>query len=168
MCRINPDLDAEYIKQVMSAVFKASSAGDIDAIIEYMKAGVRSEFLRRVVEHARSIDADKATSLYALARGYIYVAYLSKMIEAAVEGITSSPYVFGWYYPPVECCQALNAIKSAWLHFIATTNIALRDVARAWLSAVTYESPCRVPYGTVAALRNMQSYLMTLALDASL
>ena len=168
MCRINPDLDVEYIKHVSAAVFKASSAEDVDSIIEYMKAGIKSEFLRRVVEHARSIDETKAASLYALARGYVYVAYLSKMIEAAVEGITSSPYASGWYYPRVECCQALNAIKSAWLHFIATTNIALRDAARAWLSAVTYEPPCRVPYGTVAALRSMQDYLMTLALDASL
>jgi hypothetical protein len=168
MCRINPDLDAEYVRQVSAAVFKASSAEDVDAIIEYIKAGVRSEFLRRIVEHARGIDENKAASLYALARGYIYVAYLSKMIDAAVEGITASPYASGWYYAPAVCCQALNAIKSAWLHFTATTNIALRDAARAWLSAVVYEYPCRVPAATVMALRNMQDYLMALALDASL
>jgi hypothetical protein len=168
MCRINPDIDVEYIKQVMAATFKTSSAEDVDSIIEYMKAGIKSEFLRRVVEHARNVDETKAASLYALARGYVYVAYLSKMIEAAVEGITSSPYAYGWYYPPAECCQALNAIKSAWLHFIATTNMPLRDAARAWLSAVTYEPPCKVHYGTVAALRSMQDYLITLALDASL
>jgi len=168
MCRINPDLDAERVMSVAAAVFKASTAGDVDSIIEYMKSGVKSEFLRRIVEHARSIDQDRAGALYALARGYIYVAYLSKMIEAAVDGITSAPYASGWYYPSSECCQALNAIKSAWLHFIATTNIALRDAARAWLTAVTYEHPCRVSAATVMALRNMHDYLMTLALDASL
>jgi hypothetical protein len=168
MCRINPDLDPERVMNVAAAVFKASTTEDVDSIIEYMKAGVKSEFLRRIVEHARSIDQDKAATLYIMARGYIYTAYLSAMIEAAVEGITSAPYASGWYYPPVECCQALNSIKSAWLHFVATTNIALRDAARAWLSAVTYEHPCRVSAATVMALRNMHDYLTTLALDASL
>jgi len=168
MCRINPDLDDEYVRHAASAVFKASAAGDIDSIIEYMKAGVKTEFLRRVVEHARSIDENKAGALYILAKGYVYVAYISAMIEAAAAGITASHYRAGWYYPPTECCQALNAIKSAWLHFLATTNIPLRDAARAWLSAVTYEHPCRVPASVVAALRNMQDYLATLAFDASI
>ncbi len=165
MCRINPDVDSERIMSVAAAAFKT---GDIDAVIESMKAGVKSEFLRRIVEHVKHIDQNKAGALYALARGYIYTAYLQAMINAAVEGITASPYRAGWYYPPTECCQALNAIKSAWLHYLATTNIPLRDAARAWLSAVTYEHPCRVSAAAVMALRNMQDYLTTLALDASL
>ena len=168
MCRINPDLDVEYVRHAASAVFKASAAGDVDSIIEYMKAGVKTEFLKRVVEHVRSIDEDKARTLYVLAKGYVYTAYISAMIEAAVAGITSAPYRAGWYYPPTECCQALNAIKSAWLHFLATTNIPLRDAARAWISAVTYEYPCRVSAAAVMALRNMQDYLAALAFDASI
>ena len=168
MCRINPDVDVEFVRQATAAMFKASTAGDIDSIIEYMRVGIKSEFLRRVVAHARSVDENKANVLYALAKGYVYVSYISAMIEAAIDGITASPYRAGWYYPPVECCQALNAIKSAWLHFLATTNVPIRDAARAWLSAVTYEHPCRVSAAVVTALRNMQDYLATLAFDASI
>jgi hypothetical protein len=168
MCLVNPDIDPEHVKNVVAAALKASAAGDIDSIIEYMRTGIKSEFLKLIIEHAKSVDKDKAASLYALAKGYIYTAYLQAMIEAAVEGITASPYLAGWYYPPTECCQALNAIKSAWLHYLATTNIPLRDAARAWLSAITYEPPCRVSMSTVIALRNMQNYLTALALDASL
>ncbi|MFZ8808753.1 MAG: hypothetical protein ACO2PN_11705 [Pyrobaculum sp.] len=168
MCLVNPDLDPEQVKSVAAAALKASTAGDIDSVIEYMRMGIKSEFLKLIIEHAKKIDEGKAAVLYSLAKGYVYTAYLQAMIKAAVEGITASPYRAGWYYPSAECCQALNAIKSAWLHFLATTNVPLRDAARAWLSAVTYEAPCRVSAATVAALRNMQSYITALALDASL
>jgi hypothetical protein len=168
MCRINPDVDVEFVRQATAAMFKASTAGDIDSIIEYMRVGIKSEFLRRVVAHAKSISEDRANTLYALAKGYVYVSYISAMIDAAINGITTSPYHAGWYYPPTECCQALNAIKSAWLHFLATTNIPLRDVARAWISAILYEYPCRVSAAVVTTLRSMQDYLATLAFDASI
>jgi len=168
MCRINPDLDVGRVEQVASMIIKATAAGDIDSLIEYLRHGVRTEFLKRIVAHAKSIDENKMGALYVLAKGYVYTAYISAIVEAAVEGITSAPYLTGYYYPKVECCQALNAIKSAWLHFLATTNIPNRDAARAWLSAITYEYPCRVPAAVVSALRNMQDYLATLAFDASL
>jgi len=168
MCRINPDVDVEFVRQATAAMFKASTAGDIDSIIEYMRVGIKSEFLRRVVAHARSIDENKANVLYALAKGYVYVSYISAMIEAAIDGVTSAPYLAGYYYPKVECCQALNAIKSAWLHFLATTNIPNRDAARAWISSILYEYPCRVHASVVTALRSMQDYLATLAFDASI
>jgi len=168
MCRINPDLDMNRVEQVASTIIKATAVGDIDSLIEYLRHGVRTEFLKRVVAHAKSIDENKTGALYVLAKGYVYTAYISAMIEAAVDGITSAPYLAGYYYPKTECCQALNAIKSAWLHFLAATNIPLRDVARAWISAVTYEYPCRVSAAVVTALRNMQDYLAALAFDASI
>jgi len=168
MCRINPDLDAGRVEQVASMIIKASAAGDIDSLIEYLRHGVRTEFLKRIVARAKSIDEDKAGALYALAKGYVYVSYISAMIEAAIEGITSAQYLAGYYYPKVECCQALNAIKSAWLHFLASTNIPLRDAARAWTSAILYEYPCRVPAAVIMALRNIHDYLATLAFDASI
>jgi hypothetical protein len=168
MCRINPDLDVAAIEQVAPMIIKASAAGDIDSLIEYLRHGVRAEFLKRIVARAKSIDEDKAGALYALAKGYVYVSYISAMIEAVIEGISSSRYLSGYYYPKVECCQALNAIKSAWLHFLASTNIPIRDAARAWASAVLYEYPCRVPAAVIMALRNMHDYLATLAFDASI
>jgi len=168
MCLINPELDPDVVKSVTSAVVKAKNADDLSAIIEYVKHSTRSEYLRRVAAMAAEVDKDGAVALYMLSKNYIYLAYISAMITAAVEGITSSRYAAGWYYPRAECCAALNAIKSAWLHFIATTNIPLRDAAKAWVSAITYEPPCRVHQGVVMALRNMQSYITALALDASL
>jgi hypothetical protein len=168
MCRINPDLDVDRVEQVASMIIKAATAGDIDSLIEYLRHGVRTEFMKRIVAHAKSISEDRANTLYALAKGYVYVSYISAMIDAAVDGVTSAPYLAGYYYPKVECCQALNAIKSAWLHFLATTNIPNRDAARAWISAILYEYPCRVPASVVTALRNMQDYLATLAFDASI
>jgi hypothetical protein len=168
MCLVNPDLDPEHVRTAVAAALKASSRQDIDAVVDYMRHAVRSEFVKAVVEHVKKVDAEKAASLYSIAKGYLYLAYLATAIERAVEGITSSRYAAGWYYPPVECCTAINFVKSMWLHFLATTNIPLRDAARAWLSAITYEAPCRVPAATVAALRNMLSYITALALDASL
>jgi hypothetical protein len=168
MCLVNPDLDPEHVKNVAAAALKASTPQDVDAVIDYMRQGVRSEFVKAVVEHVKRVDAERSAALYSITKGYLYLAYLSTVIEKAVEGITSAPYAAGWYYPSVECCAAINMIKSMWLHFLSTTNIPLRDAARSWLSAVTYEAPCRVPAATVAALRNMQSYLTALALDASL
>jgi len=168
MCLINPELDPDMLKSVASAAVKAKNAGDLSAVIDYIKYLTRSEYLREIVNIATDVDKDMATTLYMLGRNYIYLSYISSMITAAIEGITSSRYSAGWYYPRVECCVALNAIKSAWMHFLATTSIPLRDVARAWLAAVAYEPPCRVHYSTVTALRNLRSYIMALALDASL
>lgn len=168
MCLANPDIDPEHIKNVVAAALKASTPQDVDAVIDYMRQGIKSEFVKAVIEHVKKVDAEKSAALYSVAKGYLYLAYLSAAIERAVEGITSAPYRAGWYYPSVECCAAINMIKSMWLHFLATTNIPLRDAARAWLSAVTYEAPCRVPATAVAALRNMKSYITALALDASL
>jgi len=168
MCLVNPDLDPEYVKAAVAAALKASTPQDVDAVADYMRQAIKSEFVKAVVEHVKKVDAAKSASLYSMAKGYLYLAYLSSVIERAVEGITSSRYAAGWYYPRVECCQGLNAIKSMWLHFIATTNIPLKDAAKAWLSAITYEPPCRVHYSVVAALRNMASYITALALDASL
>jgi hypothetical protein len=168
MCLVNPDVDPEHVKNVVAVALKASTPQDVDAVIDYMRQGIRSEFVKAVVEHVKKVDAEKSAALYSIAKGYLYLAYLSAAIERAVEGITSAPYAAGYYYPKAECCQALNAIKSMWLHFLATTNIPLRDAARSWLSAITYEAPCRVPASTVAALRSMKSYITALALDASL
>lgn len=168
MCMINVDLDPDAVKSAVSAVVKAQSARDISAVIDYIKYSTRSEYIREIAMLAAKMDKEGAAALYMLSKNYVYLAYISAMITAAVEGITSSRYAAGYYYPRAECCVALNAIKSAWMHFIATTNIPLRDAAKAWLSAVVYEPPCKVPYGTVAALRSMQSYLTALALDASL
>ena len=168
MCLINPELDPDMVSSIASAAVKAKNADDLSAIIEYIKHSTRSEHLRRVAAVAVEVDKDRAATLYMLSKNYIYLAYISAMITATVEGITSSRYAAGWYYPRAECCVALNAIKSAWLHFIATTNIPLKDVSKAWVSAITYEPPCRVYQGVVMALRNMQSYIMALALDASL
>jgi alpha-galactosidase len=165
---VNVELDPDAVKSAVSAIVKAQSARDLSAVIDYIKYSTRSEYLREIAALAAKVDKDNATTLYILSKNYVYLAYISAMITAAVEGITSSRYAAGYYYPRVECCAALNAVKSAWMHFIATTNIPLRDAAKAWLSAVVYEPPCKVPYGTVAALRSMQSYLMALALDASL
>jgi alpha-galactosidase len=165
---INVDVDPDAVKSALSAVVKAQSARDLSAVIEYIKYSTKSEYIREIASLAAKVDKDGAAALYMLSKNYVYLAYISAMITAAVEGITSSRYAAGYYYPRVECCTALNAIKSAWMHFIATTNIPLRDVAKAWLSAVVYEPPCKVTYGTVAALRNMLSYITALALDASL
>jgi hypothetical protein len=168
MCLTNPDLDPEHIKNVVAATLKASTPQDIDAVVEYMRQGIKSEFVKVVVEHVKNVDNDKSVALYSVAKGYLYLAYLSAVIERAVESITSAPYASGYYYPSAECCAAINMIKSMWLHFLATTNIPLRDAARSWLSAITYDAPCRVSVAAVATLKNMKSYIMALALDASL
>jgi hypothetical protein len=168
MCLINPDIDAERLMSAVAATLKASTPQDLDVVIDYMRQGVRSEFVKAVMEHVKNVDAEKSAALYSITKGYLYLAYLSSVIEKAVDGITSAPYAAGYYYPGAECCTAINMIKSMWLHFLATTNIPLRDAAKAWLSAVTYEAPCRVPAAAVAALRNMKSYITALALDASL
>jgi len=168
MCLINPDLDLDIVNYAAASIMSARSADDLVKIINNIKNMTKSQYLFLIARVAAEIDKDAAAALYALGKNYIYLSYISAMIKAAVEGITSSRYAAGWYYPSAECCQALNAIKSAWLHFLATTNIPVRDAARAWLSAVTYEHPCRINAATVAALKNMQSYIMALALDASL
>ena len=169
MCLVNPELDPERIKLIISAALKASTQQDVDAVINELRQSVKSEFVKGVVEHIKkNIDDEKSAALYAAAKGYLYMAYLSTVIERAVEEITSSRYSAGWYYPRVECCVAINLIKSMWMNFIATTDIPLKDAAKAWIAAVTYEPPCRVPYTAIMALRNMHSYIMALALDASL
>jgi hypothetical protein len=168
MCLVNVELDPDLVKTAMSAIVKAKSVDDLVAVAEYIRNSTKSEYIREIAKLAADVDKDAAVALYALSKNYVYLAYIAAMISAAIEGITSARYAAGYYYPRTECCAALNAVKSAWLHFIATTNLQLRDAAKAWLSAITYEPPCRVPYNTVMALRNMKSYIMALALDASL
>jgi len=119
MCLVNPELDPDVVVSVMSAVAKAKNVGDLAAVAEYIKHTTRSEYLRKIATQAMLVNKDAAATLYMLGKNYIYLSYISAMITAAVEGITSSRYSAGWYYPRVECCAALNAIKSAWLHFLA-------------------------------------------------
>jgi len=164
-CAVNPDIDPERIELLQKILIRARTERDLRAELEHFKETLRSgivDWIRRLAEGG---DLQPA---YLLARGYMYLAYIDTLIARALEGITRAPYRSGYYYPPSDCCAALEGIRNAWLHFVNSVPLPLGRAARAWASGIRYELPCRVPGATVHLLRSMRQYLMTLAFSLSL
>lgn len=164
MCLANPDLDFSRLEQLLASLARAKTETDWDAALEYFKASLRSE---TVAEIRRLAGTGRLESAYHLARGYAYLAYVDALIARALDGITQSPHRSGYYYPPQDCCVALEGIRSAWLHFVSSVTLPLGALARAWASGIRYELPCRVPGATVHLLASMRQYLLTLAYTLS-
>jgi hypothetical protein len=162
---MNPDVDFSRLEQLLASLARARTETDWDAALEYFRASLRSE---TVAEIRRLAEAGRLESAYHLARGYAYLAYVDALIDMAVEGITRSPHRSGYYYPPADCCAALEGIRSAWLHFVSSVPVPLEAHARAWAMGIRYELPCRVPDATVYLLQSVRQYLMTLSFTLSL
>ena len=165
MCLVNPDADFARLEQLLASLARARSESEWEAALGRFKASLRSEI---VAEIRRLAAAGRAESAYHLARGYAYLAYVDALIARAIEGITRSPHRAGYYYPPSDCCAALEGIRSAWLHFVNSVPLPIGAMARAWAGGIRYELPCRVPGATVHLLQSMRQYLMALAYTLSL
>jgi hypothetical protein len=160
MCVINPDIDPGKVEMLTNMLLKAKSDADIDTALEYFRSTLRSEYLselKTLLKGGQRLDV-----IYPAAKGFLYLAYVASLIEGAVAGITASTYMAGHYYPSVSCCAALDAIKTAWLHFTASFPIPMGDLARSWAAAIKYEYPCRVPSATVHVLIALKRYINTL------
>lgn len=160
MCVTNPDVDPGKVELLVNMLLKAKTDADIDTAFEYFKSTLRSEYLialKRLLKDDKRLDV-----IYPAAKGFTYLAYVSSLIEDAVTNITSSTYMAGYYYPPESCCTALDAIKTAWLHFTASFPLPMTELARSWAAAIRYEYPCRVPGATIHVLKSLRRYIDTL------
>jgi hypothetical protein len=160
MCTTNPDIDPGKVEMLTATLLRAKSDADIDTALEYFKSALRSEYLselRTLLKGDQRLDV-----IYPAAKGFLYLAYVASLIENAVAGITTSTYVAGHYYPSVACCAALDAVKTAWLHFTASFPIPMGDLARSWAAAIKYEHPCRVPATTIHVLNTLRQYINNL------
>jgi hypothetical protein len=167
-CLINPDtdgIDPDRLRVLMVSIIRARTERDLQAELDRFREELRSHVTREI---RRLLEGTEFAPAYPLALGYTYVAYLDVMIARAIEGITRAPYRAGYYYPLSDCCVALEAIRSAWLHFLNSMEVPLEAHARQWAAGITYEWPCRVPDTTVFLLRAMRQYLMTLSFSLSL
>ena len=166
-CLVNPDADIEpdRLRVLLMSIIRAKTERDLQAELDRFKEELRSHVVREI---RRLVEGTEFMPAYHLALSYMYLAYLDVMIAKAIEGITRAPYRGGYYYPPSDCCAALEAIRSAWLHFLNSVPVPIEAHARAWAAGIRYEWPCRVPDATVHLLASMRQYLMTLSFTLSL
>jgi hypothetical protein len=164
-CAPNPDIDFGRLELLLGSLARAKSDSDFQSALEYFKESLRSDVVREIRRLAEGADIAPA---YHMALGYMYLAYVDALIASALDGITRSPHRSGYYYPPADCCAALEGIRSAWLHFVSSVPVPLEAHARAWAAGIRYELPCRVPDATVHLLRSMRQYLVTLSFTLSL
>ena len=160
MCIANPDIDPGKVEMLANMLLRAKSDADIDTALEYFKSALRSEYLSELRE---LLKGDKRLDvIYPATKGFLYLAYVASLIENAVANITASTYMAGHYYPDTSCCVALDAVKTAWLHFTASFPLPMAEMARSWAAAVKYEYPCRVPATTIHILNALKRYINTL------